>query len=191
MARLYVANVTRQNRIVFYRLDFNLPGVPSVSYGGRYAPPKQQTIASGRQVAIGGDLNEDALKELMRQLDLAGAVGTTDVPTLHRRQRPNFIYNIDRPVPSKIMERVYQHNRGVLSAEGHQRRVNAAMAAQEGLMSRLDDTQGTRKPDEFVVEYEQLEDAEGSQSKALGEGVVVSTRAQGEPIPPGRRRKAA
>ena len=128
MARLYIANVSRQTQIVCYRLDYNKRGEDNIDR--RFQPAKQQDIPPGRQVQIGGDFHMNQITDIVDQLAKYGLIGVIDVPRMGRNVAP-YVYNIDKPVPADVMKRVRDHNHGALIAQGKDRRQKAAVATNE------------------------------------------------------------
>jgi hypothetical protein len=159
--KCFVANCTRKIQRVFFRLD-----MPSDNYHPSMArvPAKQIDIDPGRQMAVGGDLNGiQACEYLVRQLQPFGAVNVADI----QRSLPPFeiayLYSFDQPVPAKAMERVFQHNQGVLANQGKKRREEAAIAAAHVIDS-----------EDVKVGFEQVETLDDKDSRRLEEGYDVA-----------------
>lgn len=174
MARLFVANCTAHNQIVSYRVDF-VPEGQTVSVARR--APRFQPIPSGRQVALGGDLDVGQIKEIVEQLNVFGMVGVVDL----RGKLPGFIpylFDIDKAIPKALIKRVVDHNKGVQILEGQARRRKAALAANDALISKLAevnvDVADGAEP--FTVGYEQLDVSELDE-KPIGEGYKVEPAA--------------
>jgi hypothetical protein len=151
MAFLYVANCTQQQQIIFYRTDIAPPGaqVP-------FTASRQQAIPPGRQMTVGGDLDQHEIGALVEYLNQFGAVGEVDVPgKLHPMVHP-FIFNIDRPVSEHAMRHVMAHNMGIKIEEGDERRERAAVGANEALDIAAQRS-GVPDPRQFDVEFEQME----------------------------------
>jgi hypothetical protein len=179
MGRLYVTNVSRQRQVLCYRLDINRKGEVDPRMANRAA--LQQAIDSGNQAVVGGDLHPDQIAQIVDQLSAYGMVGVVDVPNNLRGPVP-FIFNIDAPVPRNVAMAVVQHNSGVKLADGAKRRERAAVAANEALKSKIDDT-----PQVFDVEFEQ-EEVSDLDEKAIAQGFHV---VEGEAPTKPRGRRAA
>jgi hypothetical protein len=175
--KLYVANPTRMNRTLTYREQFT-PGT-SVARGDRYIRARRITIPRGKQVPLHGEIaDEMTLNLLVHQLERLGGVDVSDMNSVGPRQRPIFLFSLGQPVDIRQIKRLYQHNQGVLLMEGQDRRKNAAIAADAALRDKLDIDGGTREPDGIDVEFEQLEEDEGSDTKPVAQGVKTNIHAE-------------
>jgi len=181
MSKLFVANATPQNWIIFYRLDFNDDGSPNV----RFTPAKQHPIPSGKQNAIGGDLHISQVESIVKQLSKYGAIGVTDV----QRQRvyTPLVFNVDKPVPAVIIERVRALNMGVLAQEGAERRRKAAVANNQAIETAVQNAVANLGGDPNEVKipgvettFEQVEQTPAGE-KTIAEGVRVT-----DAVAPGR-----
>lgn len=179
--RLYVANCTRQNRIVFFRTEFKTDG----SQNQRPQPAKQQHIAPGRQVVMGGPaLSKEQVAAVEAQLRSLGAVHEKEIGGLRGKMTP-LIFAVDQPVPAKAIARVHGINSGVLVQAGQDRRRKAAIAASETITDRVQDAlaQGGVPADvaeeaKMSFETEQLDRADGDNStKMIEEGVHIDRKA--------------
>lgn len=191
MSRLYIANVTRQEHIVCYRLDIDKDGQMKDS-NRRFQMPKQQAVPAGRQVLIGGDMHIGQVTDIVDQLAAYGMIGVVDVARLDGRVHP-LVYNIDKPVPSSVMEKVRDSNAILLTRQGGDLRKKAAVATNETVQKAVRDTamqQGVdiTPTDSTDVTFEQDVQTEMGE-KRIEEGfhVVPAPNAK----PPSRRRKAA
>lgn len=174
MARLFVANCTRINKRVHYRLDFSADPA-------RRTAPKSQDIPAGRQVCLGGDLNIDQIQTIIGQLNRFGMVGTVDLGRLPRRQCP-YLFNIDKEVSAAQIKAVVAHNNGVLTNEGADRRRRLAIAANNASIGG----------NEFNYSIEQQDNEEQTGGR-LEEGYRIDTTAPRPPAAPRKRgsRRAA
>lgn len=171
MARLFVANCTAHNQIVTYRVDF-VPEGQAVSVARR--APRAQPIPSGRQVALGGDLNIGQIKEIVEQLNIFGMIGVVD---LKGKQLPRFVpylFDIDKAIPVALIKRVVAHNKGNQIVDGKARRTKAALAANDTLINKLAEVnvEVADGASPFTVGYEQLDVSENDE-KPIGEGYQV------------------
>lgn len=148
MARLYVANVTRQRMIVFYRLDAG-------QTNGNFTAPKQQSIEPGHQSTVGGDLDRHQLDMIIGQLNVFGMVGEVDVPN-NLKGVHALVFNIDRPVSERTIRVLIAHNQEVKIEEGEKRRERLAIAANEQLNAQARQAD-LPPPPEFDLEIEQME----------------------------------
>jgi len=178
--RLYVANCTKQNRIVFFRTE-----IKKDAQNQRPQPAKQQAIPPGRQVIMGGPaLDKEQVATIEAQLRTIGAVSEGEVGGLRGKVTP-LIFSVDQPVPSKSIVRVLGINSGVLVQAGQDRRRKAAIAAGETVTDRVQDAlaqQGisadVANEAKMSMEIEQLERAEGdTQGRMIEEGVILDRKA--------------
>lgn len=180
MARLYVANPTRQDKDVHFRLTYR---------DGRMANfpmYKRQTIPKGKQVALGGDLDMAQIEDVVQQLSRYGMLGTIDLKGRFPAKRIPLLFSVDRQIPRPVIEEVVAHNDGVLTDDGRARRRAAAVAANEALLRNLGDD--TPAPPEMVVDMEQDEQTEAGE-KRIEEGVRVLNRPLADAPPPARAPK--
>lgn len=159
MARLYIANVTRQKMIVCYRLDAG-------QTNGNFTPPKQQLIESGRQSTVGGELNKPQLDLIIDQLTVFGMVGEVDIPNNLQGVHP-LVFNIDRPVSERAMKAIMAHNLQVKVKEGKTRRERAAIGANEALNLAAQNVD-LPPPGEFDTEIEQMEQSSDEKRIEVG-----------------------
>src|SRR4051812_34559265 len=119
MAKLYVANCSRQNYEVHYRLDFNVKGEREEN--ARFQPAKRQTIPAGRQIPLGGnDLHISQIEEIIAQLQPYGLVALKEVGDI--KTVTPLVFNVDAIVPADAIRRVMNTNSGILIEEGKTRR---------------------------------------------------------------------
>ena len=205
MARLYIANPTRQRQIVCYRLDFDNEGNPKDT-NRKFQPHHQQEIEPGRQIQLGRDFHPNQISEIVEQLAVFGLIGEVDVPKLRAADFDNlragvvpFVFNIDRPVSSENMRKVMAHNANILIQDGRERRKKAAIASSATIQQTVEnqfaaagfpDTPSERQ----TIAFEQEEQSEAGEPR-VEEGYKVDKNAPVKPKPPkrgpGRRRDAA
>ena len=189
--KLYIANPTRQTQVVCYRLDYNKNGELQESDRTRFQPARQQDIAPGRQIQLGGDMHITQIEDIVDQLKPYGIVGVVDIPQLGRKVVP-YIFNIDRPVPAEAMRKVQNSNAAVLIEDGRDRRARAAVASNEIVQNTVEhqflENGIDQKPsDKIAVGFEQLDQSEAGE-KTIAEGYRVSPHANNPKPPKGRRK---
>jgi hypothetical protein len=176
MTRLYVANCTRQNHELYYRLDFTPKGSPEIAF----RPANKQPVAPGRQVVIGNkDLHLQQVESICGQLGKYGMVGVAEVPRV--RGKIPFVFNVDRPVPADTIRYVMDLNAGLLTQEGIDRRARAAVASNELITQAVSNEFAAKgieiEPTPAVeVEFEQEEQSEAGE-KRIEEGYRISAAA--------------
>ena len=174
--RLKVANCLPQQQQVFYRLEYNFFGEPDA--GDRFRTAKSINVLAGRQVVVGGDLHEQQVKSIIKQLEVYGAIDISQMGRLPRAVVP-YLVSIDKDVPAKLIADVFKHNKGVLSSEGRKRRETAAVVANEAVENAV---QAQAKLQTFEVEIEQQDPEPGEPDPVgnrLTEGLRVDKKATG------------
>jgi hypothetical protein len=179
MARLFIANPTRQEQVICYRLDFNNQGDRMEADRTRFQPAKQQTVPPGRQVQLGGDFHPNQITDIIDQLKPYGLIGEVDVPRMERKVVP-YVYQIDRYVGHDTFRKVIAHNSGILIEDGKQRRAKAAVASSEIVQNAVANQfqeAGIEPPpiDQVEIGYEQLEQSEAGES-TIAEGFRVDLK---------------
>lgn len=166
MSRLYIANVTRQNHVINYRLEFTKSG--EVNARQNFQPARQQQIDAGRQNQLGSDFHIKQIEDIIDQLKPFGLIGESDVPRMENRFYP-YVFNIDKFVSERAMRAVRDHNAGIKFQEGVDRRAKAAVAANEVLQSTVanqfaENGINAEPSDQVDVTIEQLEQTEENQT---------------------------
>ena len=192
MARLFIANVSRQTQIVCYRLDYNKKG-DLADINRRFQPAKQQDIPPGRQVQIGGDFHMNQIEDIVSQLQPYGLIGVEDVPRMAGRKVAPYVFNIDRPVPEDVMRRVRDGNSEVKTGEGKLRRQKAAVATNEIVQTTVAQSFAEKgieaePPDRTDVSFEQEEQSPEGE-KRIEEGYRVAPDGKPSKGKGSRRRK--
>lgn len=181
MTKLYVANCTRQQAEIHYRLDFTDKGEREPN--SRFQPAKKQTIPPGRQTEIGRDLHPAQADDVVKQLQRFGMIAVLDVG--NQKKIAPYVFNMGMPVPSDVIRRVQNRNHGLLIEQGRQRREQAAIVVNKTVENAVNAemANGGLPPVDQVapteVEFEQLDQVEGDTGKMLGEGFRVDPAAPG------------
>jgi hypothetical protein len=175
MPTLYVANCTDQQQKFFYRPDFNSPG----------SAPRLQDIPAGKQRLIyAKDAPMEAVENIVKQATRHGMIGVVELNRMPQRSVIPYVFNVDKPVPESAIRAVRDHNKGVKTLDGKDRRKAAAIAASSFV-------------DTGVFEVAVKTEANDTEAPNLDEAVIVSE--DGGPVltptetrrGPGRPRKAA
>lgn len=182
MAKLYIANVTQQNQIVYYRLDLLSDGARD---GRLVIPPKMTPpIPPGRQMPIGGDLHPDQIGSITDQLRPYGLFAQVDMNRLPRGKKVSYIFNIDREVSAEAIRAAHAHNTGVLVEDGKARRKRSAVAASDTVARTVAESSPVNAPmTGFDISVEQVEDDPAGGSR-LEEGLRVAVGADAAPEAP-------
>lgn len=171
--KLHVANCTRQNKIIFYRLDIDAEG--AIHPLARHQPAKQMSVAPGQQVVLGGrDLTERQVDFLVAQIERFGGAAVSELPRL--KVPAPYLWNVDQPVTGDEIREAMALNNGILEQAGAARRKKAAIGVNSLVEKRVAHELalgGIPAPEHVIdVEYEQLDTTEASQ-KRLGEGFLI------------------
>lgn len=164
--RLWIANVTRQRFVIWWRLDGG-------QTDGRFTAPRQTSIDPNTQVQIGGDMELPQIQTLLDQLEPFGLVGEKDVANGLSNRTHEIVFNIDRQVSPRAIETLKRHNLAVKMKEGERRREAAAIGANEALKNTISDSE-LPPPPQFDVEIEQMEQFQDE--KRVEEGFHVKQR---------------
>ena len=180
MARLYIANCTAQNCVIYYRMTVKKDGTPDPQAQFRPLPLRQE-LRLGTQIVLGGDLHLEQIKVIVEQLERQGLVSVENLKTgkVQRRQRITWLYDIDKAVPATAIRDAAAHNSSVLIQAGAAFRQRAAIAAQSKVLNATPNAAGptlgeVAPPTEFSVALEQEEDGTPSIGKRLDEGYFIS-----------------
>lgn len=194
--KLYVANVSTQNQIIYYRLDYTLEG----TMDRRLVIPAKQSpvIPPGRQFPLGGELGQAQVDSIISQLTPYGLIAESEVPRLKPGRKVTYVCNVDRPVSAETIRLVNDHNRGVKIAAGAEMRKKAAIGASSIVDNVVTEATPPGAPaaplKEFDISVEQ-EDQSPLGEKPIAEGLKVDLAAASSPAPrgggPRRSRKAA
>lgn len=173
MTSLFIANCTKQQQAIYYRLDFNSVG--ELDPRRQQQPAKRSpTIPPGRQITIGGELHITQITDIIEQLKPVGLASVADLNRLSGVVP--YLFSTGTAVPAHAIRAVLAHNAGVLLQQGKIRRENAAIAASQAV-----DT-GT-----FEVEIEQQDVSEAGEAR-IEEGFRIMQKV--EDVPDQVRRKA-
>ena len=201
---MYVANCTRQNQIVYFRIDFDTKGSRQA-----ISPPKQMPIPAGQQVMLTRDQHPDAVKSIVDQLTIYGMKGMLDLQRgdLGDKVIP-FLFDLGRPLKLSAIKDVMDHNHRVKIFDGKKRREDAAIASNnmlertvEAQLAAMDPTGEQPLPDlkKSTVDFETAGDPNPEEGRdKLAEGFVIDKSAPAKTPPaattkrgPGRPRKRA
>lgn len=119
--KMYIANLTRQNHNLSYRVPGS--GVRTLS------------IPVGAQVLVPGDPEVDAVNAIVTQLSRYGMRRADELD--RTRAFSGICYSTDRPVPGAKIERGVRQNIAVLAEQGKVMRQEAAVAGNSILETSL------------------------------------------------------
>jgi hypothetical protein len=185
MPKLYIANVSTQQQIICYRLDFRMDG----SRDDRPIPARQTpAIPPGRQMVVGGDLHMTQIESIVSQLEPYGLIAQMEIGRLPPHQKVSYIFNVDKEVSAETIRQEHAHNTGVKIEDGRERRQRAAVAANEIIQNTVNEQAAqaavpvpTLK--EFDISVEQDEQSEQGERR-IEEGYRVSVAATPETSEP-------
>jgi hypothetical protein len=187
--RLYVANVTRQEWLFNYRLDFDDTGRQRTMH-------KSQPIPAGRQVQIGGDFDSiGQIDEIVKQLQPYGMIGVADIPRMDKRAVVQLVFNVGAPVPTEAMRKVRGGNELIYIDTGRKRREASAVAANNAIQTSVSNLFAEHgvdaaPADTTDVVIEQLEQSEAGERR-IEEGYHAKLGdAGGRPEKPSARKRS-
>lgn len=120
MAKLYVANATKQNQ----EFHFWTPETRR---------PLIQTILPGQQVQIWQEAPRDQLEQIIRQHEIYGIKPASELD--RNREYVGLVYQLDKPIVSDRIEQALMKNDEVLQEQALQRRKESA-ASLDDVMTR-------------------------------------------------------
>jgi hypothetical protein len=154
----YAANTSRQDS----QFNFRLPENPKAI---------GQPIRIGQQVVLGRELSKPEIDALVEQIETYGGVRVGDYTGV-KGKVISYLYDIDKEIPRKEIERVMRHNTGQLTLIGKEAREQAAIAVNEA-MEKM--TPGLVNELEMTVQQDSPPEPGQSQ---LAEGVIVRDEAR-------------
>lgn len=162
--RLWLANETRQRQVFAYRL----PGV---------AQPFMCEIPVGTQKALPHDLDQAQLEFILKKNSRYGLVKHDDVQ--RNRKFVSLSYNIDKPVPPKVVRQALITNNDVLKAKGRENRQLAALGVNQMLEDQLKQQPGLATLENLEMEITE-EEKPGQVEDRVQETLNVSSHANKE-----------
>lgn len=170
MAKLYLANCTRQ------RLDF-LYRVPDEN-GAMLRRVHTQTIEPGTQQLIFAEAPQHVLEAIVAQHRKYGLIAVEDVPNTDKTEFIGMCFQFNRPVDLDRLNHAFDHNQGVLHQEGMDRRAEAAIVIDSAINQQLDGVrrQGAHNvPNLTDLRVETLEEAD---NPSFAEGIRIDRTQQ-------------
>jgi hypothetical protein len=182
MASLFIANCTQQTREIYYRLDFDVDGKKKDT-NRRFEPARKQTIPPGKQALIGSSgMHMMQIEDIVGQLVPYGLHGVVDLARREPLTTVPLVFNVEKPVPKAVMERVVEENKIALVNQGKERRQKAAIGTNNMVQQTLArqmaaaNIESTDEPIGVEVAFEQLEQSEAGE-KRIEEGYRVDANA--------------
>lgn len=158
MPTLWIANTTKQNHHLYYRL-------PGRNHGGK---PPCLIIPAGKQACL-EDLTHEEVAFVLKDYS---RYGITDAREYSRRKgRVWLVYSIGDPVNIDQMLQTYEGNDKEMEMEAFERQVKQAAAVQEGIAENLHQLTGADKeavrPEVTVETIEETSDGRPSISMGV------------------------
>lgn len=122
MAILYVANATKHNQIIVYRLPES-------------TAPIRRNMTPGEQIAI-KDLSTADVEAIIRQNVVYGWMDAGAID--HAKPFVGIIYSTDKQITANKIMATMEHNLDVLTARGRDNRKLAAVATNDTLQRAFD-----------------------------------------------------
>ena len=129
MAKLYIANCTKQIQDFWYR-------VPGCDGSGKAYGPRMQKILEGSQVMISGDLQQEEIDFIVADNARYGLINVDEVD----RAKPfvGLCYSIGKPVAVPKIEKLFVHNQEILEQRAEDNLKATALANNQLLEKRLE-----------------------------------------------------
>lgn len=189
--KLYVANCTGQNYVVYTRVDWSVDENGNRAGDQRSLPPRMQEIPARAQIQFGGELYPTQMTDIVGQLEQTFcAVHADAIRTAKANGRVKMVWQQDKPITLAVMKDVYEHNVGYLKEDGVQRRKIAALVADRIVSGVTSEYQDVKQPALMEVEFESDEEEDADAPGAVEEGYRVARPVATAPKR-GRPRKAA
>lgn len=153
MSSFFLANSSRHDQGFNYRLPENPKAILA-------------NIRIGQQQCLGRNLSQFDVDALVEQIETYGGVRVGSYDNSIGRVI-TFLYDVDKEVPRKEIERVMRHNSGQLVLQGKKAREEAAIATSAAMENM---TPGLINEVEMTV---QEETAAAPGEKQVAEGVIV------------------
>lgn len=174
MARLYCANCTGQNFVVYTRVDYSVDENGNRAGDQRSLPPRMQEIPARAQIQFGGELYPTQMTEIIKQLEETfGAVHADAIRTAKARGHVKMVWQQDKPITAAVMKDVYEHNVGYLSEDGVKRRKTLALVADRTMADITGAIPDVKQSAVIEVEFEADEDEDPDAPGLVGEGYRV------------------
>ena len=154
--RLFAANVSFHHQTIYYR---NPKGNGLLHHE---LPPGAQNIIQN------DSLEEGEINQILAQVERYGMVRFEDAEQIEKDKRVVVLFAVDKPIPAKIIEKHFNRNRGILTEEGEERRVEMAVANVNSI-ENIQEGAG-RTVDLSVEEEEPGTITRQSGNRPLGEG---------------------
>ena len=122
MAKLYIANLTRQHHHFIYR----------VPESGRM---QTQRIEVGKQILVFGEAAPEVLSAIIAQHEVYGIIAVSAIDQ-SRGRFTGICYQYNKPIDVAKIERGIAQNTDVLAAQGVEMRRTAALAGFDGAEGR-------------------------------------------------------
>lgn len=175
MARLYIANLSRQDHDFWYRVPAEEGFVKQAQFRKIHKGTQQQIHNEAPRVVL------EAIVEQHRQYGLIEASEVTKT-----KDFVGLCFSFDQPVNLDQMNYGVDHNSGVLYDRGVRNREEAALAADQAFETTLVDAQHRGEiRGSTMVKKLHVETLEESDAPKFGEGITVDHLT---PIEGGRRR---
>lgn len=157
--KLYVANCTKQN----YELHYRITETPA---------PRMQRVQAGGQMLVAGDLSPPQVDEIIVQLRHYGAVDAKDID--RSKDFVGLAFSVDKPIKADVIGRALEHNDVVLLKKGQDTRRTVAVAINQSIERNLQESQMPETLGELEVTADELDSRGKPVSGGVRESVVVN-----------------
>jgi hypothetical protein len=175
MAKLYVANTSRQNHVYMYRMPES-----------RHL--RQRDIPAGCQVSFVEDFSPEELDYVVMQGSTYGMKRHDEVD--RAREHIGLIYNVGKPVPLTPMRAAMDENLEVLQKTSQEALQRAAAGVEQSLMTKHEQF-GHPKVERLHMSVEGVQEGDGPKPEFSAHYTVDRNAPPGEPASPTPRPVAA
>jgi hypothetical protein len=182
--KLYIANAKLQTEAFTYRV----PDGEAIR-GSSASGARTQTIDSGRQVMISGDLNRYQIDAIIEQHRPYGLVDVADLDGV--RGYAGLCFSIDKPVSPARLEQLMGNNIDHLEQRGREMREMAAVATNDSIEGTMSDSQMPGRLKNLEMEVVEERNVKSDGPEMTPQRIRVTRDAEPTKAPTRAARKAA
>lgn len=143
MSKLYIANLTRQN----YEIHYRLPNDPRKQ-------PYAKLIPRGGQGVLNHELSAFEISKIIEGQEKYGLIDVKDID--RTKAFTGVCYSIDKEISAAAIEKGIYHNDEVLGQRGQEIREHAAIAINAAMEQTLDEQELNVKVKSLEIEVSEV-----------------------------------
>jgi hypothetical protein len=124
--KMYVGNASMNDHLFIYSVM-------------EESKDRRVTIRQMSQVLLGDNLNQPSIDAIVKQQSKYGFVQVSEIKGIRNRPFTRLIYSIDRPIPSLMIQLLYDFNRGVQVDMGKRIQEDTAIIANNEVVKQLEE----------------------------------------------------